>query len=162
MFNLDVSDWCSGTPPLRGFTSLRHSLFVKDNWIRDVQFCWVLVLIFFFFCHNSFVWKNVILRKQKLLKKSYQFWQFCLEGSWGGISWKCWSSQLWHFLNGKEFWFISFSLLKMMFQKGTVLWRNKMVELKAWKKKKRNKKFEAVSQHFILQLCWLFGQHGMI
>lgn len=94
---------------------------------------------FFFFCHNSLLLKNVILMKQKLLRKSYWFWQLCLEGSWGGMSWKCWSSQLWHFLNGKEFWFISFSPFKMMFQ--NVLFHGKErkekveCEWNAWKKK---------------------------
>lgn len=152
--------------PKERFCIFETTLFVKDNWIRDVQVCWGLGLIFFFlFVTTVLSWKNVILMKQKLLRKSYWFWQFCLEGSWGGIPWKCWSSQLWHSLNGKEFWFISLSLFKMMFQ--NVLFHGEKKGLIWMKhlKKKEIKYFdwsEAVLQHFILQFCWLFGQHRMI
>lgn len=153
--------------PKERFCVFKTSSFVKDNWIRDVQFCWVWGLIFFF-CHNSFLLKNVILMKQQLLRKSYWFWQLCLEGSWGGMSWKSWSSQLWHFLNGKEFWFISFSLFKMMFQ--NVLFHGKEIKKKQSVnempgKKKEIKYFgwsKAVLQHLILQLLWIFGQHFKI
>lgn len=167
MLNLDVSCQRSGTPPNKGFASLRHLLLSET--IGSELFGFVGFRVWFSSCHNGFLLKNVILIKQKLLRKSYWFWQSCLEGSWGGISWKCWSSQLWHFLNGTEFWFISFSLFRTMFQnalfheggKKSWVW----ISLNEMPEKKEIKCFDwskAVLQHWILQLLWLFGWSRMI
>lgn len=42
--------------PKERFCVFKTSSFVKDNWIRDVQFCWVWGLIFFFVT-TVFSWK---------------------------------------------------------------------------------------------------------
>lgn len=69
MLNLDVSCQRFGTPPNKGFASLRH--FLLSETIGSELFGFVGFRVWFSSCHNGFLLKNVILIKQKLLRKSY-------------------------------------------------------------------------------------------
>lgn len=159
MLNLDVSCQRSGTPPNKGFASLRHLLLSET--IGSELFGFVGFRVWFSSCHNGFLLKNVILIKQKLLRKSYWFWQSCLEGSWGGISWKCWSLQLWHSLNGTVLIYFFFSFQNDV-SKCTVSWGGKKVlsldksEWNAWKKRKSNVLTDP-RQFFSIEFCNFSG-----
>lgn len=133
--------------PKERFCIFETSLFVRDNCIRDVQFCWVLVLTFFFLS-QQFCLEKCHFDETEIAEEILPILTILLGRELGRNILKVLELPVMTFSEWKGVLIYFFFSFQSDVSKCSVLWGNKMVELNAWTKKKGNQIFWLIRGRF--------------
>lgn len=138
--------------PKERFCVFETSPFVKDNCIRDVQFCWVLVLTFFFLS-QQFCLEKCHFDETEIAEEILPILTILLGRELGRNILKVLELPVMTFSEWKGVLIYFFFSFQSDVSKCSVLWGKKMVELNAWKKKRKSNILTDPRPFFNISFC---------